>query len=157
MAQQIYVQATLTKMCLRYHQGEADGEDARLGRGRVRRLHAKLKLKNTAACFSAGHRFSIAILIGAIGRLIRGGLPTGEPGKAVFGDETRQGTGTMADVAFQTKGAVTAPTARKKSSSLRNTMKRKSTVAFLMTLPLILLIAVMVDLSRLLRTASGDL
>jgi multiple sugar transport system permease protein len=49
----------------------------------------------------------------------------------------------MADVALQTKGATTARTARK-NSSLQNMMRRKSTMAFLMTLPLILLIAVMV-------------
>jgi multiple sugar transport system permease protein len=49
----------------------------------------------------------------------------------------------MADVALQTKGAITARTARK-NSSLQNMMRRKSTMAFLMTLPLILLIAVMV-------------
>ncbi|MDX6610806.1 MAG: multiple sugar transport system permease protein [Solirubrobacterales bacterium] len=49
----------------------------------------------------------------------------------------------MADVALQTKGASTARTARK-NSSLQNMMRRKSTMAFLMTLPLILLIAVMV-------------
>src|SRR4029078_12115928 len=39
--------------------GRVDGEDAGLGRGRVRRLHAKLKLKNTAVCFSASRPFSI--------------------------------------------------------------------------------------------------
>src|SRR6187402_514431 len=50
----------------------------------------------------------------------------------------------MADVALQTKGAVAAPTARKKNSSLQNMMRRKSTIAFMMALPLILLIAVMV-------------
>src|SRR4051812_13466029 len=49
----------------------------------------------------------------------------------------------MADVALQTKGAVAGPS-RRKSSSLQNMMRRKSTVAFLMALPLILLIAVMV-------------
>ena len=42
IAQQIYAQATLTKMCLKYYQGETDGKDARLGRRRVRRLHAEL-------------------------------------------------------------------------------------------------------------------
>ncbi len=35
IAQQIYTQATLTKMCVRYHQGEADGKDAGLGGRRV--------------------------------------------------------------------------------------------------------------------------
>jgi len=49
----------------------------------------------------------------------------------------------MADVALQTKGAVAAPTARK-NSSLQNALRRKSTVAFLMTLPLILLVALLV-------------
>jgi multiple sugar transport system permease protein len=49
----------------------------------------------------------------------------------------------MADVALQTKGAIAGRTVRKKSS-LQNMMRRKSTVAFLMALPLILLIAVMV-------------
>ena len=42
IAQQIYAQATLTKMCLRYLPGRSDGEDARLGGRRVRRLHAEL-------------------------------------------------------------------------------------------------------------------
>jgi multiple sugar transport system permease protein len=49
----------------------------------------------------------------------------------------------MADVALQTKGAIAAST-RRKNSSLQNMLRRKSTVAFLMALPLILLIAVMV-------------
>jgi multiple sugar transport system permease protein len=49
----------------------------------------------------------------------------------------------MADVALQTKGAIAVPS-RRKSSSLHNALRRKSTVAFLMTLPLILLVAVMV-------------
>jgi multiple sugar transport system permease protein len=49
----------------------------------------------------------------------------------------------MADVALQTKRAIAAST-RRKNSSLQNMLRRKSTVAFLMALPLILLIAVMV-------------
>ena len=49
----------------------------------------------------------------------------------------------MADVALQPNRATTAQSARKRSS-LRNALKRKSTVAFLMTLPLILLIALLV-------------
>src|SRR5471030_1539236 len=49
----------------------------------------------------------------------------------------------MVDVAFQPNGVVPARSARKRSS-LRSAMKRKSTAAFLMTLPLILLIAIMV-------------
>ena len=49
----------------------------------------------------------------------------------------------MADVAFQQQ---TVPSVRRagRRASLRHTLKRKSTVAFLMTLPLILLIAVFV-------------
>src|SRR5471030_1238369 len=49
----------------------------------------------------------------------------------------------MVDVAFQPNGVVPARSARKRSS-LRSAMKRKSTAAFLMTLPLILLVAVLV-------------
>ena len=49
----------------------------------------------------------------------------------------------MADVALQPNRATTAKTARKRSS-LHNALRRKSTVAFLMTLPLILLIALLV-------------
>jgi multiple sugar transport system permease protein len=49
----------------------------------------------------------------------------------------------MADVAFQ-HGRVTAPTRARQRSSLHYALKRKSTVAFLMTLPLIVLIAVLV-------------
>ena len=48
----------------------------------------------------------------------------------------------MVDVALQPNRAA-AQTARKRSS-LHKMMKRKSTVAFLMTLPLILLIATLV-------------
>src|SRR3979409_1872694 len=49
----------------------------------------------------------------------------------------------MVDVAFQpTSVGTTQP--RRKRTSLRNAMKRKSTAAFLMTLPLIILIAVLV-------------
>ena len=49
IAQQIYTQATLTKMCVRYLPGRSDGEDAGLGRRRVRRLHAKLRVRIAAA------------------------------------------------------------------------------------------------------------
>src|SRR5215468_4032251 len=50
----------------------------------------------------------------------------------------------MVDVAFQPTSATKAPAARKGSSSLRNTLHRKSTIAFLMTLPLIVLIGIFV-------------
>src|SRR6267142_117175 len=49
----------------------------------------------------------------------------------------------MVDVAFQPTSVGTTQPARKRAS-LRNAMKRKSTAAFLMTLPLIVLIAVLV-------------
>jgi multiple sugar transport system permease protein len=49
----------------------------------------------------------------------------------------------MVDVAFQpTRAAADRPA--RKTSSLKNTLHRKSTVAFLMTLPLILLIGILV-------------
>src|SRR6195256_3916181 len=49
----------------------------------------------------------------------------------------------MVDVAFQPNRVASARTARKRAS-LRTALKRKSTAAFLMTLPLILLIALLV-------------
>src|SRR4051794_7135172 len=49
----------------------------------------------------------------------------------------------MVDVTFQPNSVVQARAGRKRSS-LRTAMKRKSTAAFLMTLPLILLIAILV-------------
>src|ERR1700761_9672016 len=49
----------------------------------------------------------------------------------------------MVDVAFHPTSVPQARSARK-TPSLRNTLKRKSTMAFFMTLPLILLIAIMV-------------
>ncbi|MBV9533538.1 MAG: sugar ABC transporter permease [Bradyrhizobium sp.] len=49
----------------------------------------------------------------------------------------------MADVAFQ-HSRVTTPAGARQRSSLRYALKRKSTMAFLMTLPLIVLIAVLV-------------
>ena len=49
----------------------------------------------------------------------------------------------MADVALQSSRTAAAQTARKQSG-LRNWLNRKSTIAFLMALPLILLIAVLV-------------
>src|SRR5712675_255426 len=49
----------------------------------------------------------------------------------------------MVDVAFQPTSVGTTQPVRKRSS-LRNAMKRKSTAAFLMTLPLIILIALLV-------------
>src|SRR3979411_1528509 len=49
----------------------------------------------------------------------------------------------MVDVAFQPNSVAGAGSGRKRAS-LRTTMKRKSTAAFLMTLPLIILIAVLV-------------
>jgi multiple sugar transport system permease protein len=48
----------------------------------------------------------------------------------------------MVDVAFQPSSVAARPA--RSGASLRNAMKRKSTVAFLMTLPLIILIATMV-------------
>src|ERR1700749_716400 len=48
----------------------------------------------------------------------------------------------MVDVAFQPASVAARPARRR--SSLRAAMKHKSTMAFLMTLPLILLIAIMV-------------
>ena len=48
----------------------------------------------------------------------------------------------MVDVAFQPTRAADRPA--RKTSSLKNTLQRKSTVAFLMTLPLILLIGILV-------------
>jgi multiple sugar transport system permease protein len=49
----------------------------------------------------------------------------------------------MVDVAFE-QARVASPAGSRKRASLHNTLKRKSTVAFLMTLPLILLIALLV-------------
>src|SRR5215475_14882637 len=49
----------------------------------------------------------------------------------------------MADVAIQQR-SVSSIRSRGKRSSLKNALQRKSTIAFLMTLPLILLIAVLV-------------
>src|SRR5947209_20562161 len=49
----------------------------------------------------------------------------------------------MVDVAFQPNRVAGGATARKRSS-LKTALKRKSTAAFLMTLPLILLIAILV-------------
>src|SRR3981189_543879 len=49
----------------------------------------------------------------------------------------------MVDVAFQPNNVARASSIRKRAS-LRATLKRKSTAAFLMTLPLILLIAILV-------------
>jgi multiple sugar transport system permease protein len=49
----------------------------------------------------------------------------------------------MVDVTFQPT-SVARTSSTRKGASLRNTLKRKSTMAFLMTLPLILLIAIMV-------------
>jgi multiple sugar transport system permease protein len=50
---------------------------------------------------------------------------------------------TMVDVAFQPTSVASSKPARK-SSSLKSALQRKSTVAFLMTLPLILLIGILV-------------
>ncbi len=49
----------------------------------------------------------------------------------------------MVDVAFQPNNAVAAKSTRR-GLSLHATLKRKSTAAFLMTLPLILLIGILV-------------
>lgn len=48
----------------------------------------------------------------------------------------------MVDVAFQSNRTAAAPTGRRRAG-LRNALRRKSMSAFLMTLPLILLIAVL--------------
>ena len=49
VAQQIYTQATLTKMCLRFHQGEAMEKTLAWAEGECRRLHAELGRKDIAA------------------------------------------------------------------------------------------------------------
>src|SRR5277367_3751485 len=49
----------------------------------------------------------------------------------------------MVDVAFE-QGSVIGATGARKPSSLRKALKRKSTAAFLMTLPLLLLISILV-------------
>src|ERR1700722_16786830 len=49
----------------------------------------------------------------------------------------------MVDVAFE-QGSVAGVVGARKRSSLRTALKRKSTAAFLMTLPLILLIGILV-------------
>ena len=68
VAQQIYVQATLTKMCLRYLQGRQDGRHARLGRGRVRRLHAELRSSVAIAVRRWARRRCIRSHVDPIGR-----------------------------------------------------------------------------------------
>ena len=65
IAQQIYAQATLTKMCLRYLPGRSDGKDARLGRRRVRRLHAKLT-RDVSPRRPAGCEPRAAIVLAAV-------------------------------------------------------------------------------------------
>src|SRR5262245_21231820 len=69
-------------------------------------------------------------------------VPVRKPASAGF-TSTIQGTRIMADVAFQ-RGAVSGAARTAKRSSLRRALKRKSSAAFLMTLPLILLIGVLV-------------
>jgi multiple sugar transport system permease protein len=54
-----------------------------------------------------------------------------------------QGTRNMVDVVVRQNSIARAAAARR-GSSLRNTLRRKSTVAFLLTLPLILLVAILV-------------
>ena len=51
---QIYTQAILTKMIVRHPAGRGDGEDARLGRERGRRLHADLSVALKAFASQAG-------------------------------------------------------------------------------------------------------
>jgi hypothetical protein len=49
IAQQIYAQAPLTKMCVRYFQGQAMESTLSWGRRRARRLHAELRRRPTDA------------------------------------------------------------------------------------------------------------
>jgi len=58
-------------------------------------------------------------------------------------DEAREESGTMVDVVFQPH-SVPETRSRRKRASLRTALKRKSSAAFLMTLPLILLIGILV-------------
>jgi hypothetical protein len=69
IARQIAVHATMTKMVLRYTQGEPLEKNARPGGGRVRRLHADLKTerrlghltdrKSTRSCLPLDGRFDL--------------------------------------------------------------------------------------------------
>jgi multiple sugar transport system permease protein len=70
---------------------------------------------------------------------------TGQPAsyRLLEGRQNSRGRCTMVDVAFDPNSVARTGSARKRSS-LRTALKRKSTAAFLMTLPLILLVAVLV-------------
>jgi multiple sugar transport system permease protein len=69
---------------------------------------------------------------------LRGGRLAGPPV-----DFPERGTRAMADIAFR-QSSVAAEIGTKKRSGLHRALKRKSTAAFLMTLPLILLVAILV-------------
>ena len=53
VAQQIYTQATLTKMCVRFLPGRAHGEDAGLGRGRTKKASCGADGRHAAAAQTA--------------------------------------------------------------------------------------------------------
>src|SRR5207249_4732195 len=98
-------------------QGRADGKDVGLGINRNRRLHAYLR------------------------RLQAGGVAGRRRPQFIRIRQHRQGTEkTMADIAAPRATAISGD----RRTGLHKLMQRKSTIAFLMALPLILLIGILV-------------
>ena len=116
----------MTKMIVRHHAGRGDGKDPRLGRERGRRLHADLTL---ARLQTAGAQ-RCAPAASAAGAAGRDRLPP----SSMRGRDGRRG--------HWRRRALHG--AARKRGGLRKAMQRKSTIAFLMALPLILLIALLV-------------
>ena len=121
--------------------GRGDGEDPGLGRRRVRRLHAELRTRRIAAAVAQRAAAAATVLTHAHESRRHAGS-AGVLGTRIV-EIIARGRCIMADVALQPNSVGAAQPARKRSS-LQKALKRKSTMAFLMTLPLILLIALLV-------------
>ena len=129
------------------HAGRGDGKDARLGRERGRRLHARPDASAAARNVAGAQRCAPADpqdrgrqgRTRATRRTCRGYAMRGRDGRRR--PERRR---------------YAAATERRKRTGLRKMMQRKSTIAFLMALPLILLIAAAGALSGVLFDASRD-
>ena len=120
--------------------GRSDGKDARLGGRRVRRLHAELSGISPRRPAGCGPPRRIRLPTRLRSRRTRRLL---DVPKTHFVEINPRGRCIMADVALQPNSVAATQPARKRAS-LRTALKRKSTAAFLMTLPLILLIALLV-------------
>ncbi len=128
IAEQIYTQAVMTKMIVRHMQGEPMEKTLAWAESEVEGLHADVKAVTDG--LSRGRTGAATAVTG---------MRPAAPGDAAAEWQAREIT--MVDAAMERPQAARGAVQR---TGLQKAMQRKSTIAFLMALPLILLIALLV-------------